>query len=213
MTNNDNATPVRIWSIIQFDKLLEIRGQIPNDLANFPIYEYIANGVIKSNIGIIKRQDSILFYDVTHASEELKTKYSEFIMELEVKKIQNTQNTSEEKASTDLGEKIATVMRLTEAFSTSIMNLTGTYPKLSKTEIKALGHDFVSIENTPEGIKLTPTLSIDDGYTRDLYLKVDPSLLDESLLAKISDELTELTRKENGFYVLAKDESLKKDFL
>lgn len=208
MTTNDNATPVRIWSIIQVEKLLEDRGHIPNDLVNLPIYEYIGNGVIKPNMGVRRRQDSILFYDVTHASDQLKEKYGEFIMELDVKKIQNV---PEENTPTDLGDKITTVMRLTETFSTSIMNVIGTYPELSKTEIEALGHDFVSVESTPEGIRLTPTLSVNDGYTSDLYLRISPSLLDENLLSKISSDLTELTRKPNGFYIPAKDESLQKD--
>ncbi len=208
MTTKRNETPVRIWTVIQFESLLEKKGCIPLEFAEWPLYEYIGNGVIKTNCGVKRSPETILFYDMTGASEEVKAKFSDLTIELEVKEILKEPET---KTEPEIGDRIATVMQLTELYSTSLMDITGTYSSLSRKDLEALGKDFVMIESTPEGIKLTATPNLSDGYVNNLYLRIDPSLLEGRLLSRISSELTELILQKNGFYRLAEGESFKKD--
>lgn len=205
MTNEHEQLTFRILDVIQPEKLLIDEGCIPEEIAAFPLYEYVADGVIKPSSGIKRNQDTILFYDVSQASEQLKEKYLKSIMELEVRSTDIQQSPS---IPSTLGEKTTTVLQLTKTYSTSIMELTGCYSDLTKSERAVLGRDFVTLEHTKGEIHLKPVIRLNEGYFKDMYLRVDPSLLNETLLVKISGELTELIQKSDGSYRLAQGETL-----
>lgn len=178
-----NSEAVRIWDVIAES------DYIP-ELDKYPLYEILQDGIVKENAGT-KKRDMVLFYDVTKASDEFKSEHRDIIRELEVKGIKTIRVKREPKEELNLAaRKIVVLLSLAS----------DVYSTLSKEEINALGSDYFSLTNTPEGIKLDPVIRLKGNDALELYLKVYPSKLDSELLDKISPEMMELASNEYGLY-------------
>lgn len=184
MPDNKTDAIVRILDIIPVDS---VKGNTPDIFDTFPMYEYLSNGVIRINPGF-KRKGAILFYDVSSASEEFKNDHREMIIELDVSKILNPLQERDEKDDVSLGNRI-----------TTIMSLTGVYKDLNKDEISSLGKDFVVVTATEQGIKVGAVIRA-KSLPDNLYLRFDPSIVEQPLLDKISSDTTELERLDSGLY-------------
>lgn len=178
-----NSEAVRIWDVIAES------DYIP-ELDKYPLYEILQDGTVKENAGT-KKRDMVLFYDVTDASDEFKSEHRDIIRELEVKGIKTIRVKREPKEELNLAaRKIVVLLSLAS----------DVYSTLSKEEINALGSDYFSLTNTPEGIKLDPVIRLKGNDAVELYLKVYPSKLDSELVDKISPEMLELASNEYGLY-------------
>lgn len=81
----------------------------------------------------------------------------------------------------------------------TLMPLDGIYGTLERQEMDALGYNYVTVSNTAEGISLN-SLNSTTLVQNNTYLKVYPFLCSSSLRSKVSGELVELRKKENGLY-------------
>lgn len=184
-----NNESVRIIDVIEESK---VKGSSNREFNSLPLYEYISKGILKENMGVKKAPDSIFYYDVTNASEELRESYEPMIEELEVSTIIRN-NTVERKQTTTLPGKIMSLLPI--MYMKEIEN-----PNIRKQ----LGTDFVSVSSTPEGIKVDPVLyvdgKIDFSADSDYYISLNTEKLTPEMLTELSDKLVELVKKENGLY-------------
>lgn len=181
-TIGENKGVIRVLDIIPVES---VRGLSIDEFDQFPMYEFLSEGVIKQNPGRKRSRHDIIFYDVTRASNDFKVRYGDLISELEVHKI-----IGERKVQSDspIAARITTIMRLDRI-----------YPTLDRTELAELGSDFVAIRNTDAGIRIVPIITT-KGIPDNMCLRIDSSNLSNSLLARISEDITELLEKPNGLY-------------
>lgn len=175
---------IRIFDIIPVSS---IEGRIPSEFDSIPMYEYVDEGIIKENYGYKKDHGTILFYDVSSQSEELKKRYANLIQEIEVNKVIRITSQRKKVETSQVG-KIVT-----------ILPLDGTYSTLKKEEITALGNDYVTVTSKEEGIEIKPIISAKN-IPDNMYLKVNTNRLPNELIAALSSELKELIQKPNGLY-------------
>lgn len=184
---------VRIMSVLPVDFL---RGQTIDmpELNTLRMYQVLEGGVLKENAGIKRSHRDCIVYDVTNASDELKRQFGDFIMDMEVTNII--------KEKTIFGKPlIKEHTRKIEGKSiTTLLSLLGEYGGLSREEKETLGYDFVNVEDTVDGIKVTPALREKDLRSGETYLRLNEKPIPHELLEKISCDITELTKKENGLY-------------
>ncbi len=184
---------VRIMSVLPVDFL---RGQDldTKELNTLRMYQVLEGGVLRENAGIKRDHHDYIVYDVTNASDELKRQYGDFIMDMEV--------TNVIKEKTIFGKPIIKepTRELKGKAITTLLSLLGEYGALSMDEKETLGYDFVNVEDTMEGIKLTPALRERDLRDGETYLRLNDKPIPHELLEKISSDITELTKKENGLY-------------
>ncbi len=189
----DKEQAVRIMSVLPVDSL---RGQIVNlpELNTLRMYQVLEGGILKENAGIKRNHHDYIVYDVTNASDELKKYYGDFIIDMEVNNII--------KEKTFFGNHVIKepTTELKGKSITTLLSLLGEYGRLSRAEQETLGYDFVNVQNTMDGIKLTPVLRERDLKNGETYLRLDGKPISQELLEKISGDITELTKKENGLY-------------
>lgn len=191
MESNKSNEAYRIMDVIYFDSL---KGSLPSDFDEFELYEVLNDGNLRRNRGI-KHKGKVVVYDVSDTSDEFKEKYKEHIHTIHYHKIVRSPIKSKKdeglKQPSALGRRII-----------SILPLDGVYSSLGRDEFDDLGCEFVTASNTPNGIEITPVISL--RKTPDnMFLVVDSEQLSErnpALLERITPEIVELYQKENGYY-------------
>jgi len=202
---------VRIMSVLPVDFL---RGQTIDmpELNTLRMYQVLEGGVLKENAGIKRSHRDYIVYDVTNASDELKRQFGDFIMDMEVTNIIKEKTifgkplikepTKEPKdpIKTEGSTKDTESKKIT-----TLLSLLGEYGSLSREEKEILGYDFVNVEDTIGGIKITPALTGKDLRDGETYLRINENPIKENpipheLLERISGDITELAKKENGLY-------------
>ena len=144
-------------------------------------------------MGLIRDVNDTLFYDVSNASPDFKESFRNLIIELEVKTIiQSGEPKITKKPS--VGSRIV-----------SILPLDGIYSSLSKSELIALGNNFVIINDKSNGqVSIRRIISTYDsrpnGLPPNLFLKLDVTSIPTSLMDKLSSEIVEFTSVGYGLY-------------
>lgn len=181
---NMQKKAIRILDVLPMDRA---RGITREELDSFKMYKVIEPGVLRENCGIKRRRSDIIVCDVTSASSEFKEKYSDRIVEMDVSEIQPAFYQEEEKCYLN-ARKIL-----------DLLPVDGIYSSLSRDEMNRLGHNYVSIQSTQFGTRVTPVI-ISKTLPDNLYLIVNTATIGEELFEKISSELVELSKKENRLY-------------
>jgi len=180
---------IRILDVIEES---QVRGTSNKEFGELPLYEYISKGVLKESMGVKKEHDAIFYYDVSKASDELRESCASIIEEMEVTSIIRN-NTFGKKRNETMPGTILTLLPI--MYIKEIEN-----PNIRKQ----LGSEFVSIENTPEGIKVSPTLCIDGkidfSAESEYYVSLKTEKMTPETLLELSDKLIELIKQENGLY-------------
>lgn len=183
---NSKENAVRIFDLLPEASVNST--SFTNEFNKIPLYTIVGEGVLKSNPGI-KRRDENLFYDVSEASQELKDAYADSIVEYQVKKVVNSLS-SKQKSNNQVAGKII-----------SVLSLLGEYQNLTALERDQVGHDYVTLESTEEGIKVKPLITLKgNDCPGNTYLLVDPSTLLPDLQAKLAGDTTELIQMHNGLF-------------
>lgn len=187
---NENVSVVRIWEIIPLEY---VKGAVTPEFSSFDIYQYVTDGVVRENMGLIRDVNDTLFYDVSNASPDFKESFRNLIIELEVKTIiQSGEPKITKKPS--VGSRIV-----------SILPLDGIYSSLSKSELIALGNNFVIINDKSNGqVSIRRIISTYDsrpnGLPPNLFLKLDVTSIPTNLMDKLSSEIVEFTSVGYGLY-------------
>jgi hypothetical protein len=180
----ENESPVRIYDVIPVN---DISGQVPKEFDRLPMYEVIDEETLKENYGLKRNHDDILVYDVSTASEELRSKYASSIVEMHIRNVI--------KITKDKKQNVGRVGQIV-----TVLPLDGVYTTLSREEMDAIGHDYVTLTNTEDGIKVDPLIS-SKNLPDNMYLSIDARKnMSEDLEVKIAPEIVELSKKENGLY-------------
>lgn len=181
----------RIMDVIYFDSLT---GVLPSEFDKYELYEVLSDGNLRRNQGI-KRRGSVLVYDVSDADVEFKERYREKIHTIHYHNVVERQRKSkkgeESTQASALGRKIIT-----------ILPLNGIYSSLERDELNDLGCEFVTASNTPNGIRITPIISLRKAPDN-MFLMVNPEQLAErnaTLFERITPEIVELYQKGNGYF-------------
>lgn len=187
MSNNREINPVLIFDLIPQEK---IQGKkTPDCFKNFPMYTIVGNGILKENMGIKKNPEDIIVYDVSNASKEFREEYASDIVKFRAKGVTRSGQQPVQQVTNQPWKEIRTML-----------SLLGEYTKLSGVEQVKLGHNFVTIDALEGGLRISPLLSIKYELPGNTYLEIDPSTFDRELYEKLSNEMTELIRLDNGLY-------------
>lgn len=181
---NEKLGAVRILDLLPEEAIRKSSGPVLQELDSLPLYTVVGNGTLKVNMGVRKNMDEVIVYDVTKASEALREAYSDQIVEYHVNEILD-----EKKTTATPNGQIRTML-----------SLLGEYQNLTSPEKERVGHEYVTLESTEDGLKIKPLLSIKTGLPGNTYLEVDTIAMGEELSTKLASDLTELVQKDNGLY-------------
>lgn len=177
---NDINGAVRIMEVVPIDS---IKGAWDSEFDKLALYELVAPGVLKPNCGLKKNKSDVLVFDVTNASPELKAQLGGNIREMKVSQIIGV--------SKEMAPRAGKI--------TAVIPLDGVYTSLGRGGMEALGHDYVQVIQSDEGLKVVPVITT-KAIPDNLMLRVHPERLSEELAGKISGEIVELCEKEPGLY-------------
>lgn len=159
-----------------------------DELDNYRIYELLQDGTVRENPSVFHGYE-ILYYDVTHASEEFKKTYADVIRQLRVGAVRGKKNTSNVKLE---ASKIVNLFPLGGNI----------YSTLNREELTALGHEYMTMERIDiyDMYRVEPCLSLKGGDWSDLYIDVTRRNLSDELREKIDPETIELYCERRGTY-------------
>lgn len=184
MSNDINNKTGRLMEVLPVKDTI---GFSSLELSRLPMYSIVGSGILKPNIGVNNRNDLVV-YDVTNTDEAFKQSFAGCIYEITVLEIIN--------------EKKKRPSHMPASRITTLLSLLGNFQSLSDKEQHSLGCDFVRIEDTMEGLKVTPVIR-SKGPVGDVYLRLDTLKISPDVLNKISGDLVEIVQKPNGLYQLS----------
>ncbi len=168
-----------------------LRGHLDTDeFDTLSMYQLLGNGVVKENAGIKMSHCDYIVYDVTNAKEETKRAYADYIFDIDVHKV----------IKGNTFKRVSRESYLKGKSITTLMSILGVYRSLTTTDKEELGYDFVNVEDTPLGIKITPIFRGREFTSGNVYLRLSGKPIPQELFEIISNDITELTKKDDYFY-------------
>lgn len=166
-------------------ELIKFPGGRDPELDRCPMYTF-RDGKLIPNMGVKKRRDEIIYYDVSNCSPEFKEEHKNQII-----------NSNSLIKKNQFASKILT-----------IIPCDGIYQCLSQEEKREIGTRFITLENKNEEIAVKSALItriIKSKTLSNLYIMLNFDDLNSDLQNKILPEIVELVKSNNGFYIRSED--------
>lgn len=181
---------------ITFMPFSMVKREMLRTLKDCPIYEIREDGILLVKSGYKIKRNTMLAYDISNTSESFKSQNVVVVKE-------HVNRLTHVGPVYDLSE----IQKTDKPNNTSLilLDIDDDYIGLSNEEKKAIGFEFITLENTGKGLRINPMLSVKNSIGK-AYLLVNPTSLTQELYEKLSSSLHNIHLNEQGYYEVLENE-------